>query len=91
VVELEFPLFKARHDLDARKLKKGNQKISDGMILDILKVEPAGMTAQALVDTLAANDCEASEKTIRNRISGLKKTGKIHQGAMNHYFITESK
>jgi len=88
VVEFEWPLFQSREDLDARRLKKGNQKISDGMILDILKVEPAGMTAQTLVDTLAANDCEASEKTVRNRISGLKKAGKIHQGAMNHYFIT---
>ena len=91
VVELEFPLFKARHDLDARKLKKGNQKISDGMILEILKREPAGMTVNDLVDSLLANDCEASEKTIRNRISGLKKAGKIHQGAMNHYFVTQSK
>ena len=88
VVELDFPLFKGREDLDARRLKKGNQKISDGMILEEMKREPAGMTAQAIVDAMMATDCEASEKTIRNRISGLKKAGKIHQGAMNHYFVT---
>lgn len=86
VVELDFPLFKGRDDLDARRLKKGNQKISDGMILEEMKREPAGMTAQAIVDAMMANDCEASEKTIRNRISRLKKAGKIYQGAMNHYF-----
>ena len=88
VVELDFPLFKGRYDLDARKIKKGNQKISDGMILDILKGEPAGMTSQAIIEAILANDCEASEKTIRNRISGLKKSGKIHQGVKNSYFVT---
>ncbi len=87
VVELDFPLFKGRDDLDARRLKKGNQKISDGMILDEMKLRPEGMTAQSIIDAMLANDCEASEKTIRNRISGLKKAGKIHQGAMNHYFL----
>lgn len=88
VVQWDFPLFSGRDDLDARRLKKGNQKISDGMILDEMKRRPEGMTAQAIVDAMMANDCDASEKTIRNRISGLKKAGRIHQGAMNHYFVT---
>ena len=86
-VEFNFPLFQSRDDLDARKLKRGNQKINDGMILDEIKKEPSGMTVQNIIDTLMENECEASEKTIRNRISRLKKAGKIHQGPMNHYFV----
>ena len=89
VVEWDFPLFTRRDDLDANKLKRGNQKISDGMILDEIKREPAGMTAQNLIESLQNNGCDATEKTIRNRISGLKKRGKIHLGAMNHYFLNK--
>jgi Fe2+ or Zn2+ uptake regulation protein len=56
------------------------------MIIKMLEKEPGGMKSQQIVDALTGEDCDASEKTIRNKISMLKKAGRIKAGAMGHYF-----
>lgn len=86
VVKWEFPLFTIEEGLNPNNLKRHNQKISGGMIIKMLEKEPGGMKSQQIVDALTGEDCDASEKTIRNKISMLKKAGRIKAGAMGHYF-----
>jgi len=83
VVRWEFPLFISADDLDPNKLRKGNQKINDSMILSIIGGSPEGKTTAEIIEIL---DGEASAGTIRNRVSRLKKEGKIREGAMMKYF-----
>jgi hypothetical protein len=86
VVKWDFPLFTIEEGLNPNNLRRSNQKISGGTIIKLLEREPAGMKSQAIVEALMAEDCDASEKTIRNKLSILKRSGRITAGAMGHYF-----
>ena len=87
VIEWEFPLFKRKNELDARRLKRYGQKLSDGMILKVLETNSEGLTSVQIAEKLLTKSCEASEGTIRNRISSLKRQGKIKAGGNKRYFI----
>jgi hypothetical protein len=87
VIEWEFPLFKRKDELDARRLKRFGQKLSDGMILKVLEANSQGLTSVQIAEELSTKSCEASEGTIRNRISSLKRQGKIKAGGNKRYFI----
>ena len=87
VVEWEFPLFKRKNELDPKRLKRYGQKLSDGMILKVLEKNSEGLTSVQIAEELSTKSCEASEGTIRNRISLLKRQGKIKSGGNKRYFL----
>ena len=91
VIEWDFPLFDRKNDLDARRLKRHGQKLSDGMILKLLEASSEGLTSIQITEELSTKGCEASEGTIKNRISLLKRQGKIQSGGNKRYFLNHCK
>ena len=87
VIEWDFPLFERKNELDARRLKRFGQKLSDGMILKVLEANSEGLTSVRIIEELSNKGCEASEGTIKNRISLLKRQSKIKSGGNKCYFL----
>ena len=87
VVEWSFPLFEKKIALDPRRLKRHGQKLTDGMILKLLETNTDGLTSAQITKELTSGGCEASEGTIKNRISTLKSSGKIKAGSKKRYLV----
>ena len=89
VVELDFPLFKERSDLNAGALKRPGQKITSGQILKLIEqTNGTGITRDEVLEKLEEEGHDVARKTIINRIGMLKKAGKVHDGAMGRIFLS---
>ena len=87
VIKWEFPLFKRKNEFDPKRLKRYGQKLTDGMILKLIDEKSEGLTSAEITKILSSNGCEASEGTIKNRISLLKRLGKIKSGGEKRYVL----
>ena len=61
------------------------------MILKVLEANSEGLTSIQITEELSIKGCEASEGTIKNRISLLKRQGKIQSGGNKRYFLNHYK
>lgn len=80
VVEWNFPLFTAREDLDANKLKRPGQKTSGGKILKELADKNDGAKPQDFIPEIASK-FDISERSVYRIIKNLSDAGKIHKTA----------
>lgn len=85
VVEWDFPLFSARVDLDANKLKRAGQKTSAGKILSEISIY--GVDPKDFVPAMAAK-FDVTDRTIYRLLKNLSDSKKIHKTAGN-YFLTK--